>query len=464
MRVTRTGFGAVLVALAGWASAARGEVPPLEDLFELRARDPDQVQAPPPALLTPDCLASRDIGIHGWAELGIGGNSLGSPFNGPVVLDDRNGQLMLQQLYLTGLRPLGAEAGWGGRVDLLYGTDWWTAVSRGLDAFPFDRVDAIGVPRWQSSRYYGLAMPQAYLELGHEEASVLVGHFYTPLGYEVVPAIGNFFLTRNYTFEYGTPTTHTGVLGSWNPDAGISINAGIMNGWDNFSDGMPRPLNPDHPGAGSNLAFVGEALLESDDGGRQLGIALTSGNEYTPVADGSGDVSGVSVGNLTMYTVYAVIEIDERLTCAVENSCAWQFNAVGDYQNAGQLPGLAQWYGLTGYAYLTLTETLSAGMRAEWFRDNNGTRVVYPIRNALTGGAPAASGFAGNFWALTWGLNWFPRANWMVRPELRYDWYTPDAYGSPALPFGRISTGADGQPTGDAYGQLYGGCDLVVRF
>jgi hypothetical protein len=52
----------------------------------------------------------------------------------------------------------------------------------------------------------------------------------------------------------------------------------------------------------------------------------------------------------------------------------------------------------------------------------------------------------------------------MVRPELRYDWYSPDAYGSPALPFGRISTGADGQPTGDAYGQLYGGCDLVVRF
>ncbi|HBB74659.1 MAG TPA: hypothetical protein DC048_09445, partial [Planctomycetaceae bacterium] len=43
---------------------------------------------------------------------------------------------------------------------------------------------------------------------------------------------------------------------------------------------------------------------------------------------------------------------------------------------------------------------------------------------ALTGGAPAASGFAGNFWALTWGLNWFPWANWMVRPELRYDWYT----------------------------------------
>ena len=60
MRVTRTGFGAVVVALAGWASAARGEVPPLEDLFELRARDPDQVQAPPPALLTPDCLASRE--------------------------------------------------------------------------------------------------------------------------------------------------------------------------------------------------------------------------------------------------------------------------------------------------------------------------------------------------------------------------------------------------------------------
>jgi len=458
---------------AGGSGGLRAEIPPLEDLFELRARGPDQAPAPPRNLLTPHCLATRDAGIHGWVELGIGGNSLGSPFNGPVVLDDRAGQAMLQQLYLAGLKPLGDEAGWGGRVDLLYGTDWWTAVARGLDAFPFDRADALGVPRWQSSRYYGLAMPQAYLEFGHEGASILVGHFYTPLGYEVVPAVGNFFLTRNYTFEYGTPTTHTGVLGSWQPRDGLAITAGIMNGWDNFSDGIPPVVNPDYPGARNNLGFAGEMVLESEDGARQLGLALTTGNEYVPVDDAAGNVAGGSVGNLTMYTVYGVVEIGERLTAVVENSAAWQFNARGDDANSGQPPGLAnsgqppglvQWYGITAYGYLTLTERLAAGMRAEWFRDNNGTRVVYPIRNSLTGGAPAATGFAGNFWALTWGLNWVPRAHWMVRPELRYDWYTPDGYGSPALPFGDISTGPDGQPTGNAYGQLYGGCDLVVRF
>lgn len=62
------------------------------------------------------------------------------------------------------------------------------------------------------------------------------------------------------------------------------------------------------------------------------------------------------------------------------------------------------------------------------------------------------------------GLNWVANPNWTVRPQLRYDWFTPDAYGSGALPFGTISTRTNGVVTGDAYGQLYGGCDVVAQF
>ena len=454
-----------MAAVLAWCCGhARGESPPLEDLFEWRARAPGEPGEPPRRWLTPRRLAERGAAVYGWVDTGIGGNSWGSPYNGTVVMDDRSGQAYLDQLYLTGLRPLDGEPGWGGRVDLLYGTDWWTAVSRGLDAFPFATVDFIGVPRWSSSRYYGLAMPQAYVEFGTDEASVLVGHFYTFLGYEVLPAVGNFFYTRTYLFEYGTPTTHTGVLGSWSPAEGASVTAGICNGWDNFSDAMPTPLNPGYPGAGSNLAFTGETRLQSDDGRAQLAFALITGNEFAPQFDAAGDYLGVTVGNLTMYTVYAVLQLTDRLAWVVENAVAWQFHDATGYQNAGQLPGLAQWYGVSNYAYLGLTDRLAAGMRLEWFRDNNGSRVFYPLRNAVTAQLPVAGGFAGNFWALTWGLNWRPRANWTIRPEIRFDWYTPDAYGSPALPFGRLVTGADGLPTGTAFGQLYGGCDAVVQF
>ena len=50
----------------------------------------------------------------------------------------------------------------------------------------------------------------------------------------------------------------------------------------------------------------------------------------------------------------------------------------------------------------------------------------------------------------------------MFRPELRYDWFTPNNDAVP-LPYGKplgqgIGTG------GDQYGQLYAGCDVVWQF
>ena len=99
-------------------------------------------------------------------------------------------------------------------------------------------------------------------------------------------------------------------------------------------------------------------------------------------------------------------------------------------------------------------------MRFEWFRDNNGSRVFNPIRNAVSGG-PSQFGYQGNFWQATWGLNYKPNRNWIIRPELRYDWYSPDAAGGP-LPFGQ-NVGQIGG-AGDQYGQLYGGCDAIWQF
>ena len=40
---------------------------------------------------------------------------------------------------------------------------------------------------------YGWAIPQAYAEVAVGDLSVKVGHFFTPIGYEVIPVTGNFF-------------------------------------------------------------------------------------------------------------------------------------------------------------------------------------------------------------------------------------------------------------------------------
>ncbi len=184
---------------------------PQEDAYQMRALPPEEAAAEASAETGPERylefepLKSRGINTYGWINAGIGANNWGSPFNGPITFNDRNWQGQMNQLYLVNERLLDVENGryFGGRVDLLYGTDSiWTTAS-GLDAFNYNSVNSYFVPRWNSSKYYGLAMPQLYAELGRGDLSAKFGHFYTPMGYEVVPAVGNFFYTINNTFQYG---------------------------------------------------------------------------------------------------------------------------------------------------------------------------------------------------------------------------------------------------------------------
>jgi hypothetical protein len=298
-------------------------------------------------------------------------------------------------------------------------------------------------------------MPQLYGELGAANHAVKFGHFYTIIGYEVVPAIGNFFYTHAYTMQYGEPFTHTGVLDTWTPNDQLTVYGGITNGWDNFSD----PINyfginnPGYPGANSNAAFLGGVTFKNSDATQALTTCVSSGNEIGSfAANGTGNI-----GNRSIVSTVYINELSDKLTYVFQNDLGWQFNANPAVQNIGQADGLAQWYGINQYMFYNISDTLVGGMRLEWFRDNNGTRVINPIRNAIWGG-PFGSGYAGNFWQATWGLNWKPNNNWIIRPEIRYDWYSPDNMQGP-LPFGKITNGS-----GDQYGQLYGGCDAIWQF
>ena len=391
-------------------------------------------------------MKSRGIETYGWLELGIGANAWGADWNGPITFNDRAWQGQMNQLYLINERILKEDQlSWGGRVDLLYGTDFLYTVAGGLDS------------DWNTGRYYGLAMPQLYGEVGSQELNVKFGHFYTLIGYEVVPAIGNFFYTHAYTMQYGEPFTHTGVLGTWVPNDQFNIIGGITNGWDNWDDGMLTggPItNTGYPGYNSNASLLAAATFTSSDESQALIFAITSGNE---AAGGAGAFANdIFAGNLTMYSIVYTNELSDRLTYVFQNDTGWWFNGnVGGYNTLGQQDGTAQWYGINQYLFYNFTDTLIGGLRLEWFRDNNGTRVLYGIRD----GSPGLGGFAGNFWAMTWGLNYLMGSNFVIRPELRYDWFTPDAGGQIAnggiLPYG---------VNADKYGQFYGGCDIIWQF
>ena len=183
-----------------------------EDAYQMRALPPQEaaaeIETGPNRYLELDALTSRGINTYGWVAAGLGANNWGSAFNGPITFNDRNWQGQMNQLYLVNEKLLDTEDGgfdWGGRVDLLYGTDYIFTTARGLDGNLFYQPNAAGAggaPSW-GNKYYGLALPQMYGELGYGDHAVKFGHFYTIIGYEVVPAIGNFFYTHAYTMQYG---------------------------------------------------------------------------------------------------------------------------------------------------------------------------------------------------------------------------------------------------------------------
>jgi len=76
----------------------------------------------------------------------------------------------------------------------------------------------------------------------------------------------------------------------------------------------------------------------------------------------------------------------------------------------------AKWYGATINLFYDVDPKLRIGARAEWFRDEEGTRTAQLGR----------PGFAASFVDLTTGVTYKPYRNVSIRPELRIDW-SPDA-------------------------------------
>jgi hypothetical protein len=204
--------------------------------------------------------------LHGFVNVGATANAdnPASNFNGPVSFNDKE-FVRLHQLY--GIFERAADTGgcgfdWGGRVDAMFGTDYVFTTAAGLE------LAQNGTPHWNGfGNEYGLALPQAYAELAYNALSVKVGHFYTPVGYQVVPANGNFFISQPYTFQYGEPFTHTGALASWKYTDEMTFYAGAINGWDKFDAVTDK------------LAFLGGFLYAPTHGKYTIFLTGTTGEE-----------------------------------------------------------------------------------------------------------------------------------------------------------------------------------------
>jgi hypothetical protein len=227
---------------------------------------------------------------------------------------------------------------------------------------------------------YGWAMPQAYAQVAYGDWSWKLGHFWTLVGYEVVPATGNFFYSHSYTFFNSEPFTHTGALGAYTLNDCTTIHAGWALGWDTGFDQF-----------GDGNIFHGGVIHQATDD-VNVAFMCTAGN----FGFRSGDQAG--------YEQAVVVN-------ATLSEC-WNYVMETDYVHTDGLFGDptidSTDVSIVNYLFYTLNDCWKLGGRAEWWKSDQVT------------------GEMSSFYEITGGVNYRPHANVVIRPEIRYDWSPSD--------------------------------------
>ncbi len=346
----------------------------------------------------------KDLGlsIGGWIDFGSTYNfeTPRDNNNTPITFNDRHLEFQLNQFYFYVERAVntgGSSWDIGGRADFLFGTDARFTLNSGLDDDLLD--DGF-------SRFYRISAPQIYAEVYapiFNGVSAKIGHFYTIIGNEVVTSPDNFFYSHAYTMQYGEPFEHNGFLLTTPINDNITLMAGGVLGWDNYSDDLDV------------WNFLGGVSWSND----QSGLTVTASVGPT------GDSNNNDDNNRWIYSVVASHDFTEDLHFLIQH----------DHANE-EIPGAdeVEWYGINSYLSYDINDQFSAGIRGEWFRDDDGARVT---------------GDAGNFFGVTAGVN-YAITGWLkIRPEVRYDWF--DGQGDPF----------DGSSSDD---QVTVAADVIVTF
>lgn len=210
---------------------------------------------------------------------------------------------------------------------------------------------------------YGWAIPQAYGELAHDNLAIRFGHFYSPVGYEALTAPDRFFYSHAYTRNRSEPFTHTGVLAAYDVGERLTVYAGWTLGWDTGFDQRDQGNN-----------FLGGFSYDLTDN-----VAMT----YF-----------ACVGNLGWrgegynHSLVFDVALTERLNYVFQTD-----HVTTDAETKNNDIGINQ------YLLYQLNRCWAIGGRLEWWRQDSAS-----------------------LYEATAGLNWRPHPNFVLRPEIRYNW------------------------------------------
>lgn len=304
--------------------------------------------------------------------------------------------------------PKPEHADIGFQIDTRYGKD--AAITFGFDdeGRNKDKEHLLLMQQW---------FVKGYQPWG-EGFSYIAGSWFTPVGMEigapVDPPTG--FYTHGYSFVY-QPSKHVGVLGSLKlplrPEKGmLSVGAGLVQGWNNLQD------NND------DKTLLLDMRWRSPDFKTWVDVESIIGNEQSEdgITDQTRPFNAVSTSGEKLLRQMHSLTVSHRL----DQHKRLAFNALYGSQEGGDLvadnnnpPGFlitddSEWYGVNMNYYDKFIPEMQLAIRAEWLRDAEGAHALLP---------------AGDYYAVTTNLSWWPNKKLRIRPELRYDRY--DGAGKP---------------------------------
>jgi hypothetical protein len=363
----------------------------------------------PAAPATPAAPASWASGIKvsGHIEVGATMNP-DQPDNGTNyghLFTDKANQIVLNQAALTIERdpdPKATSIDIGFKVQGMYGMDsQFTHFIGELDRETsmrnsFDVVEA------------NLTAHVPVLTPGGTD--VKLGQFSTPIGYEVIDPTGNFFYSHSYIFNFGIPLKHTGIFFTTHVNPTLDLYYGYTTGVNtSLGSGGGYNDNQFHFLGGVGLNFKNLTIL-----------ALTHIGPENP----AGSLPpGVNIHDQYRYLSDVVItwKVTDKLTSVTE------LNYIRDDGFDASGGGVAE------YLTYPILPTVTAGIRAEVWRDEQGFFVAAFPGNLdfinLETGRPSGAYSAGptTYGELTFGLNIKPAHlpkiidGMNFRPEVRYD-------------------------------------------
>lgn len=293
-------------------------------------------------------------------------------------------------LYVDkGVKASGSNFDLGGRMEWIWGGDARLIHANGV-------FDHYGFPIFQGSPGTGdgpdeqFDPVQFYLQANLPVGNGLIvtfGKFVTLLGYETINPTTNPLYSHSYSFGYGIPFTHFGVMAKYGLTDNITASVAVVRGWEQaFEDN-----NDSH-------AYLGQIAYTSDN--MDAYFNFITGPEQE---DNEHDWR-------TVLNAVLVYRASDQLTLVADGVYGIESAAASNGDDA-------HWCGLAGYGIYKFSDMFSFVGRLEYFNDQDGSR-----------------GLGATVYEATVGVNIHPLPGdeWgkglVVRPELRYDWANHDIF------------------------------------